>query len=149
MNFKIRPFDDTCEAQIKHIKGDIIEDKFILTLDSANYEIPITEVNNDHHGIFAIVNEGIIELGFEYFIEIKLEYGDETRENLHGCAISFEKRKDPNDIGSKLIANNIDHVNLLSRTSDPFMILYFSQSGVLNGRSFPLQSHKEEKVIAN
>ena len=142
---KLRPFDETCEAEISHIKGDIIQKNFILTLDAANYAIPTLEVHKDHHGIFAIVEEGIIELGFEYFIRIEPEYG--SKASLSGCAISFEKRKNATDVHSILIDSciNIDNVNLLNRNSDPFMILYFGPSGAVNGKSFPKPNYKTQK----
>ena len=150
MQLKIRPFDETGKAEIKRISGEISEGKFVLTLDAASYEIPVLEVLEDQRGLYAIVDEDVIELGFEYYIKIEAEYDvNEAVQGSPGCAISFEKRNDSIKLKEALIdqAMNIDSVNLLNRTSQPFMTVYFGPSGIKNGTGYPLSTHKEENVI--
>jgi len=61
MQLKIRPFDETGKAEIKRIRGEIIEGKFIFTLDAASYEIPAFEILEDRRGLYAIVDEGVMD----------------------------------------------------------------------------------------
>ena len=152
MQLKIRPFDETGKAEIKRIRGEIIEGKFIFTLDAASYEIPAFEILEDRRGLYAIVDEGVIDLGFEYYIKIQAEYDvNEGQEGPPGCAISFEKRSDSIKLKEVLIDQkiDIDNVNLLNRTSRNFMTVHFSPSGIKNGTSYPLSMDKEQNVISN
>ena len=152
MRLKIRPFEETCDGEIKAVKGEIIEERFIFSLDAASYEIPVQEIAEDNYGQYAIAEEFSIDLGFNYYLKLNPEYSpDETPDVTPGAELCFGIKVVNENINEVLLYHNIDlnRVNLLNNDCHDIMTIYFSHSGIKNGKGFPVRAKRAPKQITH
>jgi len=145
MKLKIRPFKDEFEGQIRFVSGDIVENQFFISIDAASYKIPIVEISEDHRGPYVLVEEGLIDLGFNYFLKVQAEY--DGPDSLPGCEVSFGVMNDSKKIDDILLDHGVDveKINLMHNPATEFITIYFGPSGRKNGKGQMITREKMSK----
>jgi len=148
MKLKLRPFEriiERLEGQPSIRASGIIEgDKLVLSFDDDVHLLREIEIGEDELGVYALLEEQLLEVGGGYFLRISAEYEEpfEGVEPEPGCQVCLFQPENQKPYRDAVIARRMDpsSVNLMVPHSSSVSV-YFNSFGRFNGSgtiAFPM-----------